>query len=296
MMRGKIIRGVGGFYYIHPEDVAVDGLIECKAKGIFRNQKKKPLVGDNVEIELLDREKLLGNITKILPRKNELLRPASANVDQAVVVFALSYPRPSLNLLDRFLLMMQTQSIPVIICFNKSDDQQEDVICDMVSQYQHSGAKVLVTSAVTGEGIEQLRMLLKDATTVMAGPSGVGKSSVMNILFPEARMETGAISDKIKRGKHTTRHTELFCIGDRTYIMDTPGFTSLQLPEMEKEELREYYPEFEDYREECRFLGCVHINEPDCGVKAALEEGKISPKRYENYRQFYEELSRQKRY
>lgn len=296
MMRGKIIRGVGGFYYIHPEDSAVDGLIECKAKGIFRNQKKKPLVGDNVEIELLDREKLFGNITKILPRKNELLRPASANVDQAVVVFALSYPRPSLNLLDRFLLMMQTQSIPVIICFNKSDDQQEDVICDMVSQYQHSGAKVLVTSAVTGEGIEQLRMLLKDATTVMAGPSGVGKSSVMNILFPEARMETGAISDKIKRGKHTTRHTELFCIGDRTYIMDTPGFTSLQLPEMEKEELREYYPEFEDYREECRFLGCVHINEPDCGVKAALEEGKISPKRYENYRQFYEELSRQKRY
>lgn len=296
MMRGKIIRGVGGFYYIHPEDSAVDGLIECKAKGIFRNQKKKPLVGDNVEIELLDREKLLGNITKILPRKNELLRPASANVDQAVVVFALSYPRPSLNLLDRFLLMMQTQSIPVIICFNKSDDQQEDVICDMVSQYQHSGAKVLVTSAVTGEGIEQLRMLLKDATTVMAGPSGVGKSSVMNILFPDARMETGAISDKIKRGKHTTRHTELFCIGDRTYIMDTPGFTSLQLPEMEKEELREYYPEFEDYREECRFLGCVHINEPDCGVKAALEEGKISPKRYENYRQFYEELSRQKRY
>lgn len=296
MMRGKIVRGVGGFYYIHPEDAAIDGLVECKAKGIFRNQKKKPLVGDNVEIALLDSEKLLGSITKILPRKNELLRPASANVDQAVVVFALSYPRPSLNLLDRFLLMMQTQGIPVIICFNKSDDQEEDVIRDFVSQYEHSGARVLVTSAVTGEGIEQLRGLLTDATTVMAGPSGVGKSSVMNILFPEARMETGAISDKIKRGKHTTRHTELFCIGDRTYIMDTPGFTSLQLPELEKEELREYYPEFEEYREECRFPGCVHINEPDCSVKAALDGGRISPKRYENYRQFYEELSRQKRY
>lgn len=296
MMRGKIVRGVGGFYYIHPENAAAELLVECKAKGIFRNQKIKPLVGDNVEIEILDQEKCLGSVTQILPRKNALIRPASANVDQAVVVFALSYPKPNLNLLDRFLLMMQTQEIPVIICFNKCDDQEKTAIQDMVSQYRQSGSTVLVTSTVTGEGIEALRRLLWGKTTVMAGPSGVGKSSVMNVLFPEAQMETGAISDKIKRGKHTTRHTELFCIGEETYIMDTPGFTSLRLPELEKEELRDYYPEFERYRDKCRFLGCVHIHEPDCCVKKALERGEISAGRYENYKQFYEELSQTKKY
>lgn len=296
MMRGKIIRGIGGFYYIHPEDAAFDILIECKAKGIFRNQNIKPLVGDNVEFEMLDEEKRLGNIEKILPRKNALIRPASANVDQAVVVFALSYPKPNLNLLDRFLLMMRTQDIPVVICFNKCDDQQEDEIQNILTQYRHCGADVIVTSTVNGTGLEKLRSLLTGKTTVMAGPSGVGKSSVMNILFPEAQMETGEISRKIKRGRHTTRHTEVFCIGKDTYIMDTPGFTSLRLPALEKEDLRQYYPEFEKVSVQCRFLGCVHINEPDCGVKKAVEEGSIPLGRYENYKQFYEELRQQKKY
>ena len=252
MMRGKIIRGVGGFYYIHPESAAADVLIECKAKGIFRNRNIKPLVGDNVEFEMLDEQAGTGNITEILPRRNALIRPASANVDQAVVVFALSFPKPNLNL--------------------------------------------LVTSTINGTGMEELRELLEGRTTVMAGPSGVGKSSVMNILFPKAQMETGEISRKIKRGRHTTRHTELFCIGSQTYIMDTPGFTSLRLPEIEKEELRNYYPEFAEPSQECRFLGCVHINEPDCGVKNALERQEISRDRYDNYKQFYEELRQQKKY
>ena len=188
MMRGKIIRGVGGFYYIHPESAAADVLIECKAKGIFRNRNIKPLVGDNVEFEMLDEQAGTGNITEILPRRNALIRPASANVDQAVVVFALSFPKPNLNLLDRFLLMMQTQDIPVIICFNKSDDQEEEETKRIVSQYRACGARVLVTSTINGTGMEELRELLEGRTTVMAGPSGVGKSSVMNILFPKAQM------------------------------------------------------------------------------------------------------------
>ena len=225
------------------------------------------MVGDNVEFEMLDEEKKLGNIQEILPRKNALIRPASANVDQAVVVFALSFPKPNLNLLDRFLLMMQTQDIPVTICFNKCDDQKDEEIQAIVSQYRSCGAEVLVTSTVNGTGMDHLRKVLEGKTTVMAGPSGVGKSSVMNLLFPEAQMETGEISRKIKRGRHTTRHTELFCIGNQTYIMDTPGFTSLRLPDVEKEDLRHYYPEFEEASNACRFLGCVHMNEPDCGVK-----------------------------
>lgn len=296
MMTGKIIRGVGGFYYIHPESAEKDMLVECKAKGIFRNRNVKPLVGDNVEFEMLDEEKKLGNIQEILPRKNALIRPASANVDQAVVVFALSFPKPNLNLLDRFLLMMQTQDIPVTICFNKCDDQKEEEIQAIVSQYRSCGAEVLVTSTVNGTGMDHLRKVLEGKTTVMAGPSGVGKSSVMNLLFPEAQMETGEISRKIKRGRHTTRHTELFCIGNQTYIMDTPGFTSLRLPDVEKEDLRHYYPEFEEASNACRFLGCVHINEPDCGVKDALGKQEIPSARYENYRQFYEELRQQKKY
>jgi ribosome biogenesis GTPase len=184
----------------------------------------------------------------------------------------------------------------VVICFNKCDEQEETQISQIVSQYDGSGATVLVTSTVTGDGLDKLRELLTGKTTVMAGPSGVGKSSVMNILYPQAKMQTGEISDKIKRGKHTTRHTELFCIAKDTYIMDTPGFTSLQLPDIEKEELERYYPEFAGYEDTCRFLGCSHIHEPDCGVKAALERGEISAGRYENYKQFYQEISQKKKY
>ncbi|MBO5483644.1 MAG: ribosome small subunit-dependent GTPase A [Lachnospiraceae bacterium] len=300
-MQGKIIRGIGGFYYVHISHGEIgqekaEGIYECKAKGIFRNQNIKPLVGDNVEIEILDLEKRLGSIIRILSRKNALIRPAVANVDQAVVVFALSYPKPNLNLLDRFLLMMKTQGVPTVICFNKCDDQKKAVAENLAGNYDGSGSMVIQTSTVTGEGMDLFREVLTGRTTVLAGPSGVGKSSVMNTLFPEAKMETGDISGKIKRGKHTTRHSELFSLGRDTYIMDTPGFTSLRLPDLEKEEIKDYYPEFDPFREHCRFLGCMHINEPDCSVKDALEQGKISESRYENYKQFYEEISHMKKY
>ena len=226
-MQGKIIRGIAGFYYVNIEQ---KGIIECKAKGIFRNRKEKPLVGDDVEIEILDEEKKAGNIITILPRKNRLIRPAVANVDQAVVIFALSYPKPNLNLLDRFWLSMEQQEIPTIICFNKSDDCPPKEAAALAANYEKSGITVFITSTKTGDGIADFRKALSGKTTVFAGPSGVGKSSVMNTLFPEAKMETGEISEKIKRGKHTTRHSELFYLGEDTYVMDTPGFTSLELP------------------------------------------------------------------
>ncbi len=292
-MQGKIIRGIAGFYYVHVPDL---GVLECKAKGVFRNRKEKPLVGDNVSVELLDRTNLLGNVVEILPRHNALIRPAVANVDQAVVIFAASYPEPNLNLLDRFLLMMKTQDIPTGICFNKMDTVQEEEIREIIFQYRNSGARIYLTSTYQNEGLDILKESLLDKTTVLAGPSGVGKSSVINAIFPEAQMETGKISEKIKRGKHTTRHSELFSLGGDTYVMDTPGFTSLSLPDLEKEELREFYTEFVPYRDQCRFLGCVHVNEPDCVVKEAVERGDISRQRYDHYKLFFEELSRKKRY
>lgn len=292
-MQGKIIRGVGGFYYVH---VPETGLLECKAKGVFRNRRQKPLVGDDVAVELLDGEKLTGSITDILPRHAELIRPAVANVDQAVIIFAASYPKPNLNLLDRFLLMMLWQEVPVSICFNKLDAADGEFVEELAGTYEKSGAGIFLTSTVSGEGLEELHAHLVHKTTVLAGPSGVGKSSVMNALFPEANMEIGEISEKIKRGKHTTRHSELFFLPEYTYVMDTPGFTSLSLPDIEKEELRDYFPEFAPYTEQCRFQGCVHVNEPDCAVKRAWEQGEIAGNRYENYMNFYEELRQRRRY
>lgn len=292
-MEGKIIRGIAGFYYVHTDSM---GVFECKAKGIFRNKNEKPLVGDNVSLDILDKEQMTGNITKILPRKNSLIRPAVANTDQAVIIFAASYPEPDLNLLDRFLLMMAMQEIPVAICFNKSDDAEETFLSQLAGNYKNSGCRVFLTSATTGSGIKEFKESLAGKTTVLAGPSGVGKSSVINQLFPEASMAVGGISSKIKRGKHTTRHSELFGLGGGTYIMDTPGFTSLRLPDAKKEEIREYYPEFQDYAGECRFKGCVHINEPGCAVKEAATKGEIPESRYNNYKQFYEEIRQIRKY
>lgn len=292
-MQGKIIKGIAGFYYIH---VPEKGLYECKAKGIFRNQKVKPLVGDNVEIEELDASKKLGNIIKILPRVNELIRPAVANIDQAIVIFAAAQPEPNLNLLDRFLIMMNRQNVPTYVCFNKKDIVTEEARKLLEETYQLAGYRVVFTSALYDEGIKKIQNLVEGKTTVLAGPSGVGKSSIINALIPEANMEVGSISDKIKRGKHTTRHSELFAINDHSFIFDTPGFSSLFVHEFDKEDLRLYFPEFEQFESNCRFQGCAHINEPQCGVKKALEEGKISKTRYENYLLLYNELKDKKRY
>lgn len=292
-MQGKIVKGISGFYYVH---VVESGIYECKAKGIFRQQKMKPLVGDDVEIDIISEEKKTGNVAAILPRKNALIRPAVANVDQALLIFAAASPNPNFNLLDRFLVMMGRQDVPVILCFNKCDLITEEQQQEIASIYEASGCKILFVSAKKELGLKELQEILEGKTTTVAGPSGVGKSSLINLLAPEACMETGEISKKIERGRHTTRHAELIQLKGDGYIMDTPGFSSLYLPEMEKEELQDCYPEFAAFEPYCRFQGCSHISEPDCGVKEALSEGKIQPVRYENYCQLYGELKDRKKY
>ena len=292
-MQGKIVKGISGFYYVH---VVESGIYECKAKGAFRNQKIKPLVGDDVEIDIISEEKKTGNVAAILPRKNALIRPAVANVDQALLIFAAASPNPNFNLLDRFLVMMGRQDVPVILCFNKCDLITEEQKQEIEAIYEVSGCKILFVSAKKELGLKELQEILEGKTTTVAGPSGVGKSSLINLLAPEACMETGEISKKIERGRHTTRHAELIQLKGDGYIMDTPGFSSLYLPEMEKEELQDCYPEFAAFEPYCRFQGCSHISEPDCGVKEALSEGKIHPVRYENYCQLYGELKDRKKY
>ena len=292
-MQGKIVKGIAGFYYVH---AVGSGVYECKAKGIFRKDGIKPLVGDDVEIEILDEKNMEGNIMEILPRRNELIRPAVANIDQALVVFAVTKPVPHLNLLDRFLVMMESRGIPAVLCFNKTDLAGSPEIAELEAIYAACGYPVIFTSAREEENIGMLKKLLQDRTTAIAGPSGVGKSSLINLIQSEVTMETGSISRKIGRGRHTTRHAELLVIDEESYIMDTPGFSSLYVSDMEAEELKDCFPEFRSFEGKCRFSGCGHTHEPDCAVKEAVEAGKIHRKRYENYLSMYRELQERKRY
>ena len=291
-MQGKIVKGIAGFYYVN----AGNKTYECKAKGVFRKDNRKPLVGDDVLLKVLDEEKSLGNVEELLPRRSELIRPAVANVDQGMVIFAVTSPAPNLNLLDRFLIMMEQQKLPCLICFNKTDLDKDDLLESYVKAYEKSGHEILAVSAREGFGIASLRERLQGKTTTVAGPSGVGKSSLINLLLGERAMETGSLSAKIDRGKHTTRHSELLRIDEDTYIFDTPGFSSLELFDLEKEDLAAYYAEFEPFEKYCRFGGCSHVSEPVCGIRDAVKDGEISRIRYENYCQLYEELKAKKKY
>lgn len=296
-MRGKIIRGIAGFYYVHAEGGEGTGRVyECKAKGVFRKDRKKPLVGDDVELSVLDEEKALGNIIGILPRHSELIRPAVANVDQAMVIFSIVKPQPNFNLLDRFLIMMEQQGLPVIICFNKLDMDEDGSGERYRRIYEQCGYRTFLVSASLNQGVDELRSELLGKTTTVAGPSGVGKSSLVNRLQDRLQMQTGAISEKIERGRHTTRHAELIAMAEDTYILDTPGFSSLGLFDLRKEALADFYPEFTQWERFCKFSGCSHMSEPVCGVRDAVESGDVSRMRYENYRLLYEELREQKRY
>lgn len=292
-MQGKIVKGIAGFYYVH---VVESGIYECKAKGVFRKEKIKPLVGDDAVIDVLDDEEKLGNIIEILPRRNELIRPAVANIDQALVVFAVTKPKPHFNLLDRFLIMMECKGIPVVLCFNKSDLAKDPEIKVLKDIYEACGYQILFTSTLREKSIDEVQEVLKGKTTAVAGPSGVGKSSIINLLQPDTHMETGRISEKIERGKHTTRHSELIPINEDSYIMDTPGFSSLYTNDFEKEELKYYVPEFAPYEGLCKYNGCDHVHEPGCAVKAALAEGRIHEIRYQNYLEMYKELQEKRRY
>ena len=247
-------------------------------------------------MEVLDEKDMEGNILQIHPRRSALVRPAVANVDQAMIIFAIVKPNPNFNLLDRFLIRMERQNLPTVICFNKQDIASDEEKETLRQSYETCGYQVLFVSALENEGVEQVRELLEGKTTTVAGPSGVGKSSLINSLSPVAKMETGEISKKIERGRHTTRHSEIIALGKETYIVDTPGFTSLDISEITKEELGRYYPEFVRFEPYCRFSGCAHINEPACGIKDAVADGKISKVRYENYKALYQELKEVKRY
>ena len=293
--QGKITKGIAGFYYVYVPEM---GMFECKAKGIFRKDNMKPLVGDDVLIQIISAEEMKGNICEILPRKSSLIRPAVANIDQAMIIFALRKPDVNLNLLDRFLIQMEQQDLKTIICFNKADleDQEGPSSQKLAEIYSKAGYDTLVISAKEDDSIDQVLHLLKGKTTTVAGPSGVGKSTLINRLQPDLQMETGSISQKIERGKHTTRHSQLIPICEETYILDTPGFSSLSIFDMEKEELEGYYEEFRSLTGGCKFTGCSHIHEPICGVKEGLKTGQVSLERYENYKLLYAELAQKKKY
>ena len=292
-MQGKIIKGIAGSYFVHCEDQEI---YECKAKGVFRKKGEKPLVGDNVEIEITDAAEHTGTVARIIKRKNELIRPAVANVDRAMVIFAAASPDPSFPLLDRFLWMMEKEGVETEIVFNKVDLLTEQGRDEIRAIYESTGYPVLFTSTKTGEGLEQLKCLLKNKTTTVAGPSGVGKSSLINACQTSVTMETGDLSRKLERGKHTTRHSELIFVEENTYIVDTPGFSSLFLFEEKEELVKEYFREFGQYDTDCRFPDCMHIKEPDCAVKQAVAAGKIHKSRYESYRNMFEEIKSRKKY
>ena len=291
-MKGKIIKSIAGFYEVHTgEDI-----YRCRARGVFRALGVKPLVGDDVEIEITDTVSvpMEGNVVRLLPRRNELVRPNVANVDQALLIFAITHPAPSYNMLDRFLITMNQRNLPAILCFNKQDLATEQEIRELRETYESCGCRVLFVSVLSPDTLGELRSILRGKTTVLTGPSGVGKSTLINTICPDARMQTGELSRKISRGKNTTRHVELLTGEQDTYLVDTPGFTSLYLMDLEAEDLRHYYPEFGEYEGKCRFDGCVHRKEPGCAVHKALEQGKISRIRYRNYCELFEELKGRK--
>lgn len=294
-MQGKIIKGIAGFYYIYGEDGI---LYECKGRGILRQKKITPLVGDDVIISVEDADKHIGNLDEILERRNSLIRPAVANVDQALLVFARTDPMPNMGLMDRLLIAMEQADIPCIIAFNKSDlDLPDDIdIMSEAEAYEAAGYKVFHICVNDGTGLEELKACLSGTLTTLAGPSGVGKSSLINYLCPEASMQTGEISEKLGRGRHTTRHAEILVMDNNSYIVDTPGFTSYDVNKLAPEDLADYYRELYPYVGKCRFNMCSHTHEPGCAVHEAIEKGELSSYRYERYVKLYEELKNVRRY
>ena len=292
-MRGRIIKAIAGFFYCYGEDGVT---YACRAKGIFRKEGLKPLVGDEVLFCVVHEKDQEGNVEEVLPRRNALVRPSVANVDQALLVVAAKDPDPNALLMERFLAILATNGVPTALAVNKADLVEKSALEELMAPYRGADRRVFLLSAKEGEGLTSLKEYLEGKTTVVAGPSGVGKSTLTNALGGEVLMETGEISKKLGRGKHTTRHCQLLPLSEGTFLVDTPGFTSLSLPSMEQWDLGFLYPEFDPYRGNCYFQPCLHEHEPDCAVKAAVAEGKIHPRRYEGYLSLLSEVRAQRKY
>ena len=286
MPEGVIVKGIGGFYYIRTEC----GLIEAKARGKFRSQNIVPIVGDRVRVSP-GAEEGKGSLDEILPRKNSFIRPPVANLDQIMITFAAKEPEPNLRLVDKLTVTALASGVSCIICINKIDvaPKESETLAEI---YRSAGFPVILSSSVSGAGKTELVEILRGKVTALAGNSGVGKSSILNELTDGERMETGNISEKIKRGRHTTRHVELIELPFGGYAFDTPGFSSFELAGVRAAELEQYFPEFEPFLGKCRFSGCAHVNEPDCAVKEALAQGVLSESRYESYCELYEDLKK----
>ena len=291
MIEGRIIKGIGGFYYIETEK----GLYECRAGGIFRKNKITPLVGDFVKISVVDEDNKKGVVEEIQERKTELVRPPIANVNKALIVFAVKNPTPHLSLLDRFIVLAERENLEIVIILTKIDLDDDNTFEKIKNIYEPCGYKVIGVSNLENKNIDKVKEELKDNTVVFAGPSGVGKSSLLNQIDSNFQLKTGDVSDKIKRGKHTTRHAELFELKFGGMVADTPGFSSLTLDDIEDIDLKDYFIEFEDY-DDCKFGSrCIHQNEPNCAVKEAVENGEIPKERYESYIQLLNEIRQGKR-
>lgn len=292
MLEGIIIKGIGGFYYIDTDK----GVYECRARGIFRKDKITPLVGDHVKMSIVDEENKKGVLEEIEKRDTELVRPPIANVNKAIIVFAIKNPNPNLSLLDRFIVLAERECLEIVIVLTKSDLATDEELEKLKNIYEVSGYKVIPVSNNKELNIDKVKEELKGNIVVFAGPSGVGKSTLLNNIDSKFQLQTGEVSDKIKRGKHTTRHAELLKLECGGMVADTPGFSSLTLDEIEENELKDYFIEFEDFSDECKFGGrCMHENEPSCGVKNAVKENKISKERYESYLQLLNEKRQGKR-
>ncbi|MDM5156049.1 ribosome small subunit-dependent GTPase A [Bacillus sp. DX1.1] len=290
MAEGKIIKALSGFYYVQHEE----GITQCRGRGVFRKNKITPLVGDQVIFQADNPSE--GYVLEVFERKNELVRPPIANVDQAILVFSAVEPDFNPGLLDRFLVLIEFHNITPIICISKMDlvdDKMRETVESYANDYRAMGYDVIFTSTIASDSIDILKPLLEGCVSVVAGQSGVGKSSILNVLRPDLALKTNDISTHLGRGKHTTRHVELIEVGSGL-VADTPGFSSLDFIDIEVEDLTHCFPELKEESQYCKFRGCTHLSEPKCAVKTAVEEGKITRYRYENYKQFVEEIRERK--
>lgn len=290
-MKGRIIKHVSGFYYVDTGE----HVWKCRGRGIFKLEGITPLVGDMAEIEVTHEGDSEGIVNEILPRKNSFVRPPAANVDRFLIVCAAARPKPVFEVIDRFLVMAEHSDTSIILCITKKDLDKKGKI-DEIKKIYGGLYPVYCTSSITGEGTVELADAVSEGLTALAGPSGAGKSTLLNILCPDAAAETGDISRKTSRGRNTTRHVELFSLPGGGMIFDTPGFTAIDVADTDEIGLQNCMPEIARYRADCRYDDCMHLKEPDCAVRRAVEEGKISESRYASYRQMIDEIRKKKKY